>query len=226
MPSPLAEAHIVAQQRLRALLARAVAATWQGLPGYDEIDVGPWLDRVVPIVLAAQRQSAALTDAYVARLLGRQPLGVSSDAVTGAAVRGVPPQDVYRRPFVTVWTALAAGTEWQQAVNAGLARATSTAEMDVQMASFKTYQAVQDADPRIRGYQRVADGGACAFCRTINGAFVKSADAAPLHNRCGCGLEPVLHDVTPTPLPDGVAVHHHGELGAVLGDPAHDFTAL
>jgi hypothetical protein len=47
----------------------------------------------------------------------------------------------------------------------------------------------------------------------------------PLHNHCGCSLEPVLDDVTPTPLPEGVAVHEHGELGLVLGDPAHDFTS-
>ena len=26
--------------------------------------------------------------------------------------------------------------------------------------------------------------------------------------------------------PDGVAVHHHGELGAVLADPAHHFSTV
>ena len=57
-------------------------------------------------------------------------------------------------------------------------------------------------------------------------AFVKSANAMALHNHCGCGLEAVFYDVEVPPLPDGVAVHQHGELGAVLGDPAHSFASL
>ena len=30
-------------------------------------------------------------------------------------------------------------------------------------------------------------------------------------------------EVKPTPEPDAVAIHEHGELGPVVGDPAHDF---
>jgi hypothetical protein len=138
---------------------------------------------------------------------------------------GVDPQTVYRRPFVTVWSALGAGKLWQDAVAAGLNRATSTAAMDVQLASRAAFREVQAADDQIRGYTRVPDGGACAFCLEVAGAFVKSADAMPLHNRCGCSLEPVLSTQPTTPVPDGVAVHEHGELGPVLTDPAHDFTA-
>lgn len=225
--SLLAQAHILGQQRLRTVVARAVALAWTGLPGYDEENVEQFLDRALPVVLAGQRQSAALTDAYLARSLERQPLGIDSAVVTGAAVRnGVTPAQVYRRPFIVVWAALGAGTDWEQAVSSGLARATSTAEMDVQMASRAAYGAAQVRDTRIKGYKRVADGNACKFCRSINGAFVKSANAMPLHNHCGCGLEPVLEDVPASRLPDGVAVHEHGELGAVLTDPSQAFTSL
>lgn len=226
MASPLVEAHIEAQRRLRELVSRAVRGLWVGLPGYDERDVPVWLAGVVPVVLAGQRQSVALTEAYIARSLQRAPLGVNPDDLTGAAARnGTSPQEVYRRPFVTVWTALKAGTAYEEAVNAGLARATGSAAMDVQLSSRATFTVVQQADDAIQGWQRVADGGACAFCLTIDGAFVKSADASPLHNHCGCSLEPVTEPVRSTPVPEGVAVHAHGELGAVLTDPAHDFTS-
>lgn len=226
MNPDLARAHIALQERLRALTGAGVAAIWNGLPGYDEKDVDAFLRATVPLVIAAQRQSVAVTEAFLARAIGRRPIGVDPGDIIGAAARnGTPPVEVYRRPFVTVWAALKAGTAFADAVAAGRARAASTAEMDVQLASRGTYAAVQAADPSIRGYRRVADGGACEFCLLVDGAFVKSADAMALHNRCGCGLDPVLGEpVAATAVPEGVAVHDHGELGPVLTDPAHHFT--
>lgn len=225
MITPLARAHIVAQERLRAIVTAGVAAAWAGLPGYDDGNLGEWLSGVLPLIAAAQRQSVSLTEAFLARALGRAALGVDPATLTGAAVRaGAAPEDVYRRPFVTVWTALKAGTAYDQAVAAGLARATGTATMDVQLAHRATLQAVQDRDPMIRGYERVPDAGACSYCQALAGAFVKSADAAPLHNGCGCGFEPVLSEQPATPPPESVAVNAHGELGPVLGSANHVFT--
>lgn len=185
-----------------------------------------FLDAALPVVLTSQRASVALTDAYLASFLNRQPKGVNPEALIGSGVRnGADPREVYRRPFVTVWTALKDGRPFQDAVHSGLARAQSSAAMDVQLSMRATAGAVQQADDGIFGYQRVADGGACAFCLEVDGAYVKDGDAMPLHNNCGCGLEPLT---APHPraakLPSGVAVHEHGELGPVLTDPAHDFT--
>lgn len=227
MPSPLVEAHIEGERRLRVLVTQGVERIWRELPGYDRANVDQWLSQVLPLVSAGQRASVALTEGYLARVLGRLPLGLNPDELIGAAVRnGTPPGEVYQRPFVTVWTALGAGTGFADAVNAGLARATSSAAMDVQLAMRGTANAVQEADDGVFGFTRVADGGACTFCSEVDGAYVKSADAMPLHNNCGCGLEPLT---APHPraakLPSGVAVHQHGELGPVLTDPAHDFTS-
>lgn len=200
---------------------------WTGLGSWDEQDVSRFLSVVVPVVLSGQRQSVALTEAYLARALGRQPLGVEPDVLVGAGVRaGTSPETVYRRPFVTVWSALGAGALFEDAIAAGLARATSTAAMDVQLSMRGTAQAVQEADEGIYGYQRVANPGACAFCSKIDGAYVKSADAMPLHPHCGCGLEPLTSPHSrAAQLPSGVAIHKHGELGAVLSSPDHDFTS-
>jgi hypothetical protein len=184
-------------------------------------------------VLSAQRQSVSLTEAFLARSLRRQPIGVDPDELIGAAVRnGTPPEEVYHRPFVTLWSSLAGGTAYLDAVNAGLARATSTAAMDVALSMRATANAVQEADDGIYGWQRVADGAACTFCQAVDGAYLKFADASPLHPHCGCSMEPLTE---PHPraryLPsgqevkrDGFAVHQHGELGSVIGSPDHDFT--
>lgn len=225
MASALAEAHIEGQARLRGLTSDTLAAIWASLSGYDRDNIPEWLANAVPTVLTAQRASVALTNAYLAAARERQPLPISTERLIGAAVRqGVSPQEVYQRPFVTLWTGLKDGKPFEEASAAALARAQGAAAADVQLAMRATAGAVEKADPGIYGYQRVADGGACSFCLEVNGAFVKSASAFPLHNNCGCGLEPLTSERSSTPLPETVAVHEHGELGAVLADPAHDFT--
>lgn len=223
MASPQARAHVLSQEQLRRVVSRAVERLWTSLPGYDEQDVPGWLGSVVPLVLAGQYQSAALTQAFVTQQVGRP---VNALPAVGADVRnGTAPDEVYRRPFVQLWAALKTGTAWQEAVDGAGSRAVSSAEMDMQLASRGTFARLGEDDD-IFGYTRVADAGACQFCSEIDGAYVKDADAMPLHNRCGCSLEPLT---APHPraakLPSGVAVHDHGELGPVLGSPDHDFTS-
>lgn len=217
----LTRAQLEAQRRLRAIAERETARIWRALPRYDRANVDQWLSAVLPVAEATKRQSALLTDAYIARKLRRRPVGIETPKIRG----GTPPEKVYERPFLTLWKALSAGKAFEEASAAALARATSTAAMDVQMAMREAANAVQQADDGIFGYQRVANAGACEFCLMIDGAYVKSADAMALHNHCGCGLEPLTepHPLAAS-LPNGVAVHQHGELGPVLTDPAHAFT--
>ena len=221
----LVMAHLITQARVRHIVRAAIAGLWSGLPSYNEEDVELFTDLVTPIVFAGQRQAIELTEAFVVRRMKSATVGLAITGLTGAAVRGgVPMAEVYRRPFVTVWKALDKGESFEQAVAAGEARATETAEMDIQLSHRAAYGALQEEFPQIQGYRRVANAGACDFCALVDGAFVKSADAMPLHNRCGCGLEPIQTDFTVSSTPEGVAVHEHGELGLMLADPAHDFT--
>lgn len=239
-----AQLHILAMARLRELTSRAVAGAWAALPGYDEQNVDEWLATVLPIVQAAQTHAVSLTDAYLARAMERQPIGVAAADATGAAVRaGADPAEVYRRPFVTVWTALANDKPWTDAVAAGAARASGTAATDVQLAMRQTLSLVGEADERIVGYKRVPDAGACAFCRLVAGQRYTTRDLMPIHSHCGCGVEPLKsserhlftgrrdNDLslaldTPIGPADGVqaVVREHGELGPVLVDAADHFT--
>lgn len=207
-------------------MTRGIELRWQGLASHDEEDVGPWLQAVVPLVLAAQRQSVTLTDAYVARTLQRQPRGIDPRAVIDALRGPVTPEVVYRRPFIKVWTALSQGRPYEDAVAAGLERAKKAAQADVQMAQRAAMQAVQEREPRIRGWVREPDGDACSYCMAIAGAFVKRADASPLHPGCGCTLVPVEQEQRQDRLPPTVAVYEHGEMGATLEDPAHSHIDL
>lgn len=207
------------------LVSTGVERIWNGLPAYDEANVPQWLGQVVPLVTAGQRQSVALTEAFLARSLKRQPIGVNPDDVISSVRPGVAPEEQWRRPFVTVWTALSKGSPYVDAVGSGLARADGMAAFDIQASMRATAGAVQRADPQIQRWQRVADGGACAFCQEVDGAILMNADALPLHNNCGCSIEPLLEVVPTTPTPSAVAIHDHGEMGPMLTDPAQSFTS-
>ena len=233
----LAQAHIEGQRRLRDLASRGVSTIWRELPGYDEDDVDRFLARAVPFVLASQRQSISLTEAFLARELGRRPIGLDPASILGAGIRnGTPPEQVYRRPFVTVWTALGNSRPWQDAVNEGLARLVSTAQTDVQLAMRQTLRDVGQADDLIVGYARVPDGNACDFCRLVAGQRYTTEDLMPIHNHCGCGVDVITsenrHEFTgkrandlavPKDAPP-VEIAEHGELGPVLVNGDHTFT--
>jgi hypothetical protein len=232
----LVDAHIAQQAQLRARVAAAMAKAWDGLPNYDEASVEPFLAAAVPTTTAGQRASVALTGAFLARMLGRAPAGVDPAAVLALVRNGTPAREVYRRPFVTVWSDLKAGQPWEQAVQAGRDRAVSAVQTDVQLAMRQTLNVVGEADPAILGYRRVPDPGACVFCRLVAGQRYTTRDLMPIHNHCGCGVDVITaenrhlfggnpkNDLSITK--DGVTatIHEHGELGPVLTDGADHFT--
>jgi len=230
MASQLTRAHIEAERRLRVAAVRTAEHVWRSLPAYNRENLPEWLAQIVPVIGAAQRQSVALTTAYLARSLEIQPPPVPVDQVLRNTRGGVTLDEVYSRPFVTVWTALKNGSPWEQAQASGMARASASAAMDVQLAMRGTMASAESMDNPIIGYERVADGGACPYCQELDGAFVKSADAAAMHPGCGCGLEAITAETRGVrhaqKSNDSVAIREHGELGAVLGDPSHSFTSL
>jgi hypothetical protein len=239
MSEELTQAQIAAQQRVRERASQAVARAWTSLQSYDEDDVPVFLAVAVPAVIAAQRLAASLTNAFLARSVGRQPLPLDLARLIGPAIRnGATPAEVYRRPFVTTWTALGNGTQYEDAVAEGLHRATSTAEMDVQLTMRQTLVDVGQRDELILGYQRVPDPGACDFCRLIAGQRYTIEQLIPVHNHCGCGVDVITAanrgDFTGNPendlsvTRDGVtaAVEEHGELGPLLVNGDDHFTRL
>lgn len=232
------------QARLRRVVVAALTDIWQDLPAHNRENLDEWLSRALPAVRTAQNASVALTNAYIASAMDRGPLALDLSQLVGAGVRnGTPPQEVYERPFVTLWSKLGAGADFERASSAALARATGTATLDVQLSMRATADAIDDLDSNLYGYRRVANPAACAFCKQVDGAYVKASAgfAYALHSGCGCGLEPntephrgavELADGSEVrayqfgPLNESVAVREHGEVGAVLVGAGERFTSL
>lgn len=228
MADALTAAYRTSLARVRGLVSGAVDRAWVRLGSYNEPDVPRFLAAAVPVVSAAQRHTASLTVAYLARAAKVRPPAIDTSALTGAPLRnGAAPDEVYRRPFVTVWTALAAGTAWAAAVEAGRARAVATAETDMQLATRATAGAVGNSEDSIVGYRRVVSGEACELCASVAGAFLSDANVMPLHPGCSCTLEPVIgHAPQLDSEPEGVIVHDHGELGPTLAVAGQHFDTL
>lgn len=187
----LTAAHIEAERRLRQVAENAVRVGWAALPDYSDAGVERFNAQVLPVIAAAQRNSAVVTSAYMARFTGKN-YDVDVDEVLASLRNGVAPEEVYRRPFVTVWTDLKEQKPYLDAVSAGLAHAMASAAIDVQLAMRQTVTVIAERDSGIYGYERVPNGGACDLCLIASTQRYHSGDLMPIHNRCGCSVSPIL----------------------------------
>lgn len=201
----LVRAHLDAVGQLRTRVERFVDRAWGGLEAYREADIAAFVAAVVPVVTGAQRQVASLTDAYLARVaaavLGEdaaRPAGVDPDEVTGAAVRGIDPEQEYQRAGVAVWTALAEGKTLDAAAEAGRRRAVSLAATDLQLARTHASRAVLSRDERVAGYRRVLTGSEnCALCTIASSQRYHRERLSPIHPGCDCGVAPIYGEHDP-----------------------------
>lgn len=253
------DALVAAQSTTRAEFSQVavLAATSQvaALPEsswYDDQAVAAMAARIAKQVGSAQRQTAALTDAYLARmtgvLVGRsvQPVGV----VNVVQLRGLPQALVYQR----------LGEQYRYQRSAGLDHAAalaSTSERAEVMADTDTTLAMRAQARRfmvrrgITGYRRIirpeaSAGGVCGLCIAAADRIYHKADLLPIHGRCHCETAPIVggqdpgYNLNATDLDNlygaagstgrqdlakiRIQIHHHGELGPVLGQLGQRFT--
>jgi hypothetical protein len=240
------------RQRVIALVMQFFGATGS----YRDEDADAFVEQVLPAVLGAQQQMGALTDAYLSQMLadmfGGSPLARGIELP--AALRGTPPEEVYRRPFVTVWTALSQGKPLTEAVQQGQTRLTSIAGTDLQLARTEATRQVLGRDGRVQFYRRVLRGSYnCAMCVIASTQRYRKERLMPIHPGCDCGTRPLpagqdpgqiieprlledAHDAVARGtgesdrggrLPDYrdiIIERKHGELGELMALRRHDFT--
>lgn len=170
-------------------------------PGDDAL--AAWLDASVPVLesvnTTAAVSSATYVNAYTAAATGTPSVGTVINAVDLAKMvtaRGVATEDVLTRPFVTMRTSLAEGNPLATAVETGRARAVQIGRTDPMLSARAGASHAMKADPRIVGYRRVADSGACSFCLVAATQRYHDADLMPIHPGCGCSVAPIIgtHD--------------------------------
>lgn len=255
MPTPpeVVRTIVAYQDRTAAVRSRVETYArnlWGSLGSWRDDDINRMIAQIVPFVNGAQMQMVALTDAYlnaiaVAAGLPMPNGSTPARSVTGTATRGVDPREVYRRPGVTVWTALSEGKPLREAVDEGLHRLVNLATTDLQLAKTRTSLHRLSGDGSVAGYRRTLTGSEnCAMCTLASTQRYHKRDLMPIHPGCDCDVAPIRGNVDPGQVIDPdrlealhqavtdkfgkaaadgreidyrlIEVQEHGELGPVL----------
>ncbi|MBT2412629.1 hypothetical protein J7I94_19035 [Streptomyces sp. ISL-12] len=236
-----------------------VGRSFSGLGTWRDADVRRFQRQALPVVLAGERQIANLTASYLEQLYRdvepRAPrVSLDLDEVTGMALRGVDPVDVYERPFKQVWTALSNRASFDDALGQGGHRLETILKTDLQLARTHTVRKVSYSLSKIKYTVRELYGEYdCALCIVASTQRYHKADLAPIHPGCDCIVKTVTADYDPGQIIDeakleqihdaveaalgtsdrgGRAVDYrkilvtneHGEIGPVLGFAGQRFT--
>lgn len=186
----LTAAYMARSSQIRDRVLTFATALWGASTSLRDADVDRLVARLVPVVQGGQMQVANLTNAYIQRIAELEGLKVAvapidRDQVIG--YRGVPAADVYRRPAVDTYTALAAGKPFTDARNEGMHRLASIVTTDVQQA--RTRQA--RAGYEFAGFDytvRVLSGAEnCALCVIASTQRYNAGSLMPIHPGCDCG---------------------------------------
>jgi hypothetical protein len=234
MPLSLPDYH-ARTARVREVVGGQLVAVWSGLGAYRDANVDRFVRIAVPKVRAGQFATARLTAQY----LGGPVL--SRESIAG--VRPVDPRVEYRRPAVKLYTLLAAGVSYAEALPQATRLVTDLAATDMQLALRAQSQASLAAQGHTR-YRRVLTGREdCDRCRLASLNVYSTSDLLPIHGHCDCTVEPIRSEPTSVDLSsivltearaqqvaEGasyeslVAVREHGELGPVIAWASDAFT--
>lgn len=188
---------------LRATVVAEVQRSWLALGSWRDADVAAWIAEVVALVEAGQSQTVAATAAYIEQsavlVAGPAvPAPLDFTAYTIEALRGVAAAEVYRRPAVTTYTALANGTPLDAAVELGRQRAGDLAATDLQLAKTHASRDTLAHDPRVTGYRRVLEGSkSCALCIVASTQRYHREELMPVHPGCDCKVAPIYGSKDP-----------------------------
>lgn len=187
------------------------------LGSWREEDIARFNSILSPQLAALKIQAAKLQTTYY-----QQVAKVNEETFTPARVapadvstenlrNGATFEEVYRRPFASMYTELASGALVTKAVEAGAQRALMLVSTDVQLASGRSGLKQRQSNSNIVGYRRTLTGGEnCALCAIASTQRYRVNNLKPIHPGCDCGEEPIYGDFDPGLVidPDGLQTVH------------------
>lgn len=219
---------------LRRRIVVAVGAAWSLDPEHLDETFRTWLGRADRLITDAQAVGARLSDAYVAAFVGSEldqavtPAGLDLARYAGVTMDGRPIREVLAPAIFTVKRELGRGAGFDQAANAGRARAIRNTTSELRASSDAALDDAIAAEPRIRGWRRVTSGRPCGAClAAATGAVQQTDEVMLVHPSCSCTKEPVVGGVrervkrpTGSDLFDGMSKAQQDELFAGRGGEA------
>tara|TARA_R110000744_G_scaffold32469_12_gene76019 strand:- start:3879 stop:5384 length:1506 start_codon:yes stop_codon:yes gene_type:complete len=167
---------------------------FQSLGSWRDDDYLRFVRQITPILSGAKMQAAQASVAFYKSMANlddqdwQQPTISAADLTTQALRNGVTTEQVYRRPFVDVYTALSKGKQMTEAIEAGANRVESLASTEIQLARRNVGLKARNANDRIVGYIRTLTGAEnCALCYVASTQRYTRGELMPIHPGCDCG---------------------------------------
>lgn len=247
-PDRLTAAYMAQVAAIRERVVVFARTLWEATAQLRDADVDRLVARLVPVVQGGQVQVANITSAYVRRLAeleGIVPVSVPVDRATIVGYRGVPPEDVYRRPAVTAYTALSQGKSFQEARAEGMARLVSIVSSDVQQARNRQARAAYSSSGFDYTVRTLSGAENCALCVIASTQRYRLSGLMPIHPGCDCGergvtagrdpgqiIDPDLLEATHAQIESKLGYTDRGAHDLLIGKtdsqarPISDFTDL
>lgn len=209
---------------INAVTEAAVLQLWDAQDSWRDPDSAAFIEQAVPVVQAGQGTVGALTSVYMADTVTARfgdyvdPPAVDEQAIIGG--RGVPADEVYRRPYVELYTALAGGRPLTTALELARARLSEIADLDLQRAYSLAAQQAMDGLPdefRPQFWRRVTRGASCALCIVASTERYRRGNLNPIHRRCDCRVEPDFGGDAGRALDDTRLARVHAAVAELLG---------
>lgn len=253
----LTDAYSRLSVRLISAAGTLAINNFRNLGSWRERDVTRYLNIVGPGLEGLKRQSTNLALGYyseIAKVDGEtfNAVNISRASLATSALRNGPDfEEVYRRPFVDLYTALDRGKTMTEAIATGALRAQSLATTELQLARRGAGLQARNANDRIVGYIRTLTGAEnCALCYVASTQRYNRSDLMPIHPGCDCGEQPIYgstdvdrvideerlnatHDAIESRFGSAtnerealrdIVIRNHGELGPVLTVRGQHFT--
>jgi len=198
----LTDAYRARLVELRRRAVTATAAAWA--LELDDLDASflAWLGTADRILSTTQAELVRLSDLYVAHYIASElgvppsPVGVAPSTIAGTTNDGRALREILRPSLFTVKKAIGEGRPFAEASKLGEARALRNATTEVDGAADRTVDELLEARPEVRGWRRVASGGACGAClAAMTGAVQDTSKLLHRHPHCRCTKEPVVDGV-------------------------------
>ena len=175
-----------------------VGVAWDRYGGLDDVAQRSFAAAAAEIVDASKAQVSTITAGYIAAndlaAVGEvTPVIAAPPVIRG----GVPTVEVYARSVVEARVRIAAGATFEDAMNAGRARATGTALTDVTLTNKATMARVAPLRPWVVGYRRILTGRSCALCAAASTQRYRRPDLMPIHQRCDCDVGEIYGTADP-----------------------------
>ncbi len=198
----LVRAHAATQNRATKAAVKAVVARAEAMSDDDWYDSGAitkFAKDAVRVVEPYQRQMAATTNAFQARVL-TQLTGKTATPVKQTDVkqlRGIPHEAVYGRVADEYRYQKSKGKTATEAKKLVKQRAEELADMDITLAVRKQESDFVKAKKPVLYYRRVIhpelsqSGTSCGLCIVASHRIYNKAELRPIHFRCNCITLPV-----------------------------------